>query len=113
MLPDRDEELLDDIVAAARAARRFSEGMRRADFVADLKTQSAVTFQLVVIGEAAKGLGEAALARYPGIPWSDVCRARDLFVHHYKKIDSEELWNTVARSLPDLLQTLEGRERGR
>lgn len=113
MRPDRDEELLDDVVAAARAASGFVEGMEYADFVADLKTQSAVTFQLVIIGEAAKGLGEAVLARYPGIPWSEICRARDLFVHHYKKIDSEELWTTVSRSLPDLLQTLEGRGAGR
>jgi uncharacterized protein with HEPN domain len=109
MPPDRDDDLLTDIVAAARAARAFTEGMAYADFVADLKTQSAVTFQLVVIGEAAKGLSEAALTRYPEVPWSKICRARDLFVHHYKKIDSEELWTTVSRSLSDLLQALENR----
>lgn len=54
MPPDRDEDLLADIVGAARAARSFVEGMEHADFTADLKTQSAVTHQLVIIGEAAK-----------------------------------------------------------
>lgn len=44
MPPDRDEDLLADIVGAARAARSFVEGMEHADFTADLKTQSAETF---------------------------------------------------------------------
>jgi uncharacterized protein with HEPN domain len=65
MPPDRDDDLLSDILGAARAAREFVAGMAYADFVRDLKTQSAVTFQLVIIGEAAKGLSEAVLARYP------------------------------------------------
>jgi uncharacterized protein with HEPN domain len=109
MPPERDEDLLRDIAAAARVARDFVEGMEYADFAADLKTQSAVTFQLVILGEAAKGLSEEALADHAGVPWSEVCRARDLFVHHYRKIDSTELWTTVSRDLPDLLHILKAR----
>lgn len=106
---DRDDDLLSDIAAAARAARSFVGGMEYGDFASDLKTQSAVTHQLVIIGEAAKGLSEAARSSYPDLPWSEICRARDLFVHHYRKTDSAELWTTVSRDLPDLLQTLEGK----
>jgi|GEM_PF-2180815 len=58
MPPDRDDDLLTDIVTAARAARSL-----------------------------------------------------DPFVHHYRKIDSEELWTTVSRDLPQLLQALGGRSR--
>jgi uncharacterized protein with HEPN domain len=110
MPPDRDDDLLSDIVAAARSAQEFTEDMDYADFVADLKTQSAVTFQLVIIGEAAKGLSDSVRTRYPDVPWSRICRARDLFVHHYRRIDSEELWITVSRSLSELLQALENRD---
>jgi len=106
MPPDRDDDLLTDIVTAARAARSFVEGMEYDQFVSDPKSQSAVTFQLVIIGEAGKGLGEATWARYPEVPWQEICRARDLFVHHYRKIDSEELWTTVSRDLPQLLEVL-------
>lgn len=106
MPPERDQDLLADIKAAAQAARSFVEDMEYADFVADPKTQSAVTYQLVVIGEAAKGLSGETLDEHSGIPWSDICRARDLFVHHYRKVDSEELWTTVSRDLVDLLRGL-------
>jgi uncharacterized protein with HEPN domain len=108
---DRDEDLLGDIVAAARAARAFVDGMGYADFAGDPKTQSAVTYQLVVIGEAAKGLSPAVRSRHAEISWSEICRARDLFVHHYKKIDSEELWVAVSRDLSQLLEILGGSER--
>lgn len=104
---DRDEGLLSDIAGAARAARAFIEGMEYADFAVDLKTQSAVTYQLVIIGEAAKGLSAGVQARLSEIPWSEICRARDLFVHHYRKVDSLELWTAVARDLPQLLGALE------
>ena len=107
MPPERDEDLLRDIVAAARAACAFVEGMEYAGFVDDLKAQSAVTYQLVIIGEAAKGLSQEAHARYSEIPWSEICRARDLFVHHYKRIDSAEIWTAVSRDLPHLLKVLE------
>lgn len=109
MPPDRDEDLLTDIVAAAGAARDFVEGMEYEEFVADPKSQSAVTFQLVIIGEAAKGLSEETYGRYKEIPWPEICRARDVFVHHYRRIDSEELWTTVSRDLPQLLQALSER----
>jgi len=35
MRPDRDEDLLTDIVSAARSARTFVEGLEYADFAAD------------------------------------------------------------------------------
>lgn len=82
MPAERDEDLLRDIVAAALAARAFAEGMDYADFAADLKTQSAVIHQLVIIGEAAKGLSEETRRRHAQLPWNEICRARDLFVHH-------------------------------
>lgn len=67
-------------------------------------------YQLIVIGEAAKNLSTELQERHPDIPcWSDICRARDLFVHHYRKVDSKELWETVVRDLPLLLHTLEDR----
>lgn len=107
MRSDRDEDLLTDVASAARSALAFVDGMTYADFAADLKTQSAVIYQLVIIGEAAKGLSESAYARYSEIPWPEICRARDLFVHHYQKVDSEELWLAVSRDVPHLLGVLE------
>ena len=47
----RDRAILLDIVQAAQLILEFKEGMDKAAFEADLKTQSAVLHQLMVMGE--------------------------------------------------------------
>lgn len=52
----RDEATLFDIVKAARAVLTFIKGLEKETFLNDFKTQSAVLYQLTVIGEAVKRL---------------------------------------------------------
>jgi uncharacterized protein with HEPN domain len=52
----RDEGNLLDILKAARLTIEFKGQMDKAEFLADLKTQSAVLHQLLIIGEAVKRL---------------------------------------------------------
>ena len=50
----------------------FVKDMKLEDFVADLKTQSAVVKELIVIGEAARNLTREFKRRYPmsrGMSW--------------------------------------------
>ena len=50
----------------------FVKDMKLEDFVADLKTQSAVVKELIVIGEAARNLSREFKRRYPmsrGMSW--------------------------------------------
>jgi len=39
----------------------------------------------------------------------DLLRDIAAAAHHYRKIDSTELWTTVSRDLPDLLHILKAR----
>lgn len=48
----RDEVVLQDIRNAARLVIQFIEGFDKSMFLDDWKTQSAVLYQLTVIGEA-------------------------------------------------------------
>ena len=52
----RDAASLLDIVQAAELIVEFMQGIDRAAFERDLKTQSAVLHQLMVMGEAVKRL---------------------------------------------------------
>jgi uncharacterized protein with HEPN domain len=52
----RDEGTLLDIAKAARAILTFVQDVQKEDFLVDFKTQSAVLYQLIVIGEAVKRL---------------------------------------------------------
>jgi len=72
MMEGRLADYLDHMRTAADDARRFVEGMSKDDFLADKRTQQAVTMSLVVIGEAAAKImdqhGEFAphILRSPG-----------------------------------------------
>jgi uncharacterized protein with HEPN domain len=101
-----DAQALADIVAATQRVGTFLAGMDQAGFEQDERTQAAVLFQIVIIGEAAKRLSNEARIAHPTVPWHQVTRMRDFVAHQYHKIDLEVLWNTASRSIPVLLQTL-------
>ena len=65
----RDNASLLDISRAAELILSFVDGVDRADFDTDVKTQSAVIHQLLVLGEAASRLSQEFRATRPDIPW--------------------------------------------
>lgn len=79
----RDEATLLDIAKAARLVMTFTQGMAKEEFLNDLKTQSAVLYQLLVLGEAVKRLSREFRAQYPDIPWSLIAGMRDHLIHGY------------------------------
>jgi uncharacterized protein with HEPN domain len=64
----RDETTLLDIAEAARLVVSFVQDMSKAVFLDDYKTQSAVLYQLIVMGEAVKRLSSEFRAQHVEIP---------------------------------------------
>jgi len=102
----RDDATLLDIARAARLVLEFKEGMDKTAFLADVKTQSSVLHQLLVLGEAVKRLSDDVRDRHPEIPWLLIAGMRDQLIHGYDIVDLEEVWNTANRDVPDLLARL-------
>jgi len=102
----RDEATLLDLERAARLIIDFTRGMDVEDFLDDVKTQSAVLHQLLVLGEAVKRLSPAFRGRYPNIPWSLIAGMRDNLIHEYDTVDLDEVWSTAERDVPRLLLSL-------
>ena len=75
-------------------------------FRTDLKTQSAVIHQFLLIGEIAKLLSEDFRKSNPEIPWSAIARMRDKLIHHYRGVDLREIWNAAEQEIPKLLTFL-------
>ena len=103
------EELIRHIVEAAQDARRFTEGMSKQNFLADRRTQQAVVFSLVIVGEAATRLMDQYpefVAERDFIPWRNMRGMRNRIAHGYFQIDMEVVWKTVQDSIPELLQGL-------
>jgi len=63
----RDETTLLDISRAARLVIEFKQGMDKEAFLKDIKTQSAILHQLMVIGEAVKRLSTRWSTRWDAI----------------------------------------------
>jgi uncharacterized protein with HEPN domain len=103
----RDQAALIDIATAARLTLDFVIGFSQGDFEADRKTQSAVLYQLAIIGEAVKRLSPEFRSQYPEIPWRAIAGMRDKVIHDYEGVDVSRIWLTLQSSIPDMLQTIE------
>lgn len=103
----RDDATLLDIAKAARLVIVFAEGKSKEDFLDDVKTQSSILYQLVVIGEAVKRLSDEFRVQQFDIPWSLIAGMRDHLTHAYDAVDWDEVWKTATSDVPDLLAKLE------
>ena len=65
----RDNTYLLDTARAARLIIEFSQGLDRATFLADVRTQSAILHQLMILGGAVKRLSSEFCTLHPQIPW--------------------------------------------
>lgn len=102
-------DYLDHIAQAATDACGFVDGLDKAEFLADKRSQNAVVMSLVIIGEAATkimdqhaGFAEA----HAEIPWRSMRGMRNRIAHGYFEINLDTVWDTVQTALPDLLAVL-------
>ena len=99
----RDKATLLDIVRASRLIIQFTSNMTKEQFLEDVKTRSAVLYQLLVIGEAVKRLSREFRSQHPDIPWALIAGMRDHIIHGYDVVDWNEVWKTVKEDVPELL----------
>lgn len=98
---ERDRLYLRHVLDAIAAIESFTvEG--RENFIADLKTQSAVLRQIEIIGEAVKQLSAALTASEPSVPWRQIAGTRDRLIHAYFRVDLDSVWSMVQDDLPQL-----------
>jgi len=103
----RDEASLLDVARAAGLILMFKEELDEAAFLGDLKTQSAILHQLLVLGESVKRLSDAFRARHPEIPWRLMSGMRDKLIHGYDAVDLEEVWRVAEQDILELLHAIE------
>jgi uncharacterized protein with HEPN domain len=102
----RDRAALLDIDRAAKLALVFAEGLSQAELATNLEKQSAILYQIVVVGEAVKRLSQEFRAQHPEIPWQGIAGMRDILAHQYDRLEVEEIWGVIQADLPELLMAL-------
>ncbi len=102
---------LEQMQQATVDACAFVEGMGKADFLADKRTQQAVVMSLVILGEAATkvmDLHPDFTQGHPQIPWRSMRGMRNRIAHGYYDINLDVVWDTIQTALPALLDQLPG-----
>ncbi len=107
MSTEADQLYLRDMLQYAREAYALIATNRRDDYDRDMRTQYAIRYLLVVIGEAASKVSKSATARYPEIEWSRITGMRHRLVHGYTQVSSGIIWDTAQDDLPPLIAELE------
>lgn len=105
MTAERVIEYLTHIHDAARSAEAFVNELSEQQFLEDQKTQQAVLWNLLVIGEAAANLmnrHSGVVERYPDLPWNSMKGMRNRIAHGYFEVDLRIIWGTVRKDLPNL-----------
>lgn len=83
--------------------------MDKKEFIQDRRTQQAVVFNLVVLGEAAGNVlsdHAAFAATHIEVPWRAMRATRNRVAHGYFDINVDVIWETVQTALPQLLAIL-------
>ncbi|MGF6527661.1 HepT-like ribonuclease domain-containing protein [Variovorax sp. PvP013] len=102
-------DYIDHMQQAAAQAIGFVERMDKAAFLGDPRTQSAVVYKLLVLGEAAGNVlshHATFAAQHVDIPWRTIRATRNRVAHGYFDLNLDVVWDTVQTALPQLLTLL-------
>ena len=93
------------ICNAIELIEKFISGIKEKDFLVDIKLQSAVQYQFLIIGEAVKYLDISILEKYP-YPWHIPRSFRNFIIHEYHGVKMERIFY-AAKDLLDLKTKIE------
>ncbi len=99
--------LIIDILNAIADIEEFARGQDYNQFLNDKKSQSAIVYKLIVIGEASNRLSKEYREKYSNVEWSRIIRSRHILIHDYDMINLEIIWRIQEIYLPELKQALQ------
>ncbi|MDO8847401.1 MAG: DUF86 domain-containing protein [Coriobacteriia bacterium] len=98
---------VEDMIQSCERILMYARGNSDADLIdADMAYWDAILRQLIVLGEAAKYIGETSRVRWCRIPWIEIAGMRDKIVHYYQGIDDELVLGAIKTSIPAVLPQL-------
>ena len=102
----RPEAYLLDMVEAGERLASYIDGLTTQDFLANNMVRAAVVREIEIIGEASRNITPEHRAAHPEVPWAEVGRLRNLYIHAYHGIDYRRVWSTATRLIPRTVTAL-------
>lgn len=75
-------------------------------FIEDEKTQDAIMFNLVIMGEAASNISQDFQEKHSEIPWSSIIGTRNVIVHGYDQVKLQIVWDIIQKNINPLKMAL-------
>lgn len=83
------------IIDHCERIEKKTQSIQKEDFDNDSDVQDVVCFNLLQIGELAKGLEPKFIKEHPKVPWAKIKGMRDRIAHGYGTINMERVWETA------------------
>ena len=107
MSAGRTPTLLHDPLRNARRVREiYAARGGRSGLLANEESKAAVLWHLIVMGEAAKRLGEPFHEAHPTVPWRGVITQRNFLAHGYDVTDWDLILEVIEDRLPPFIEEI-------
>lgn len=84
-------ERVEHVLEAIDLIKEFVDGVDETTFLKDIKIQSAVQYQFLIIGEAIRHIDDQMLSKYD-YPWHIPRSFRNFIIHVYHGIKMERIY---------------------
>ena len=103
---EKDQLYILHIIEAIERIESYVVGLDFSSFDRNTMAHTAVIRELEVIGEATKNLSEEFKNSHANIKWPEIIGMRNKLIHEYFDIDTELVWQTIVKDLPELKKEL-------
>lgn len=76
------------------------------EFLVDVKTQDAIMFNLIVMGEAASKITNEFQEKHSEIPWSSIIGTRNVIVQGYDQVKLPIVWDIIQKNIKPLKENI-------
>jgi uncharacterized protein with HEPN domain len=106
-VPPRSWKLrIEDIINAISRIVEETNGVTLDEFSERTSLREIVSYNFIVIGEAARHVPDDIQQRWSDLPWAEMRGLRNQIAHGYFGITDSIIWDTAVNDLPPLLPKL-------
>jgi len=99
------ESFIEDMIQAIESIESYKVSSYES-FLDDDRTQDAIMYNIIILGEAANQIKSEFKLIHPEIPWASMIGTRNVIVHGYDQVKLQIVWDIVTKDLHSLKEKL-------